>query len=50
MIYHLIFRTPTGQRIDVDIPAATESQAEYAAQRIVPQGSAIEDIDLPQAA
>lgn len=50
MIYQLIFRTPAGARIAVEIPAATESQAEYAAQHIVPPGSAIEEIDLPKAA
>lgn len=50
MTYDLIYQLPTGQRVLTHIDAATEAQAEYVAQHIVPRGAAIEEIELPKAA
>lgn len=50
MTYNLIYLTQKGERVAVAVQAATDAQAEYAAQHLVPPGATIEEIELPKAA
>lgn len=50
MTYEVLYRLPNGDLMAVTVKAANDSELMHNALRLLPQGAAIEDAELPEAA
>lgn len=50
MTYHVLYRLSTGALLDIEIPAANDTELLHNALALLPTNATLEDFELPEAA